>query len=493
MRRLLPTLLLSAFPLLCPAQQPTETSTVAAERAAFHKQVLSESQLLTEQYERALAKLEGELAVAADYEEARLVRQRRAELKALYAPGDSTFAQTLATPLAPSQARLTGSAEARGEELTGWRTGGSVAEWANVRLTTGRFHLELEASMTQAPAAVGGLAPNRAASQERASFEFYEVSLLPGAQENRRTFEVLQSSDGGSFVPLRIGPVNFTRSPVTLRLASVGGYPGNVLRLRNLRLVPVTEEEIVAAPSLPASAIALSDARQKLALELAAAQRPVVTEHLATLRQLATADAAVRPEAEAEIKRLQKMLETSRNDGTAILRLYASRGGVAGFENLDHARFVNDPENTGDTFVIEHDGERQKVRLMWVQAPPLDEKDTGRKVVAKHFGIDEDALTGLARLAQEFTGGYLEGKSLRLLIRPGKDKDGISRALLFLPEIGLYQNVLVDQGLAAVQPPPKDMRLPAMERALLSFLTEREEFARRQRTGAWALTEDRRK
>ena len=469
---------------------PPGPSPLAAERTAFLRQILADSQLLTEQYERALAKLESELAAAADYEEARLVQQRRNELKALYANGDSSLAQSLATPLLPAQARLSGSAEVRGDELTGWRSNGSAAEWTNVRIPPGRYHLELEANLTEVPAMLGSLAPGKAQPQKRATFDFYEVSLLADAEENRRTFDITTSANDITFTPLRIGPVNFTRSPVTLRLGTATGYPGNVVRLRNLRLVPITEEVISAAPSLPASAVTLAEKRQDLAQSLAAVQRPIVADYLAKLRAAAAAQPAVREVANAEIKHLEKVMESSRNDGSTFLRLFASRTGVAGFEDLDGARFVADPGNTGDRFLIEHDGKQLRVRLMWIQAAALDEKDPSRKGFAKHFGVEEDAVGGLARAAQEFTAGYLEGKPLRLLVRPAREKDGAAPALLFLPEIGLYQSVLVDQGLAAVQPPQRSQRLPAMERALVGFLLEREAAAKRQKTGAWLLSKE---
>ncbi|MDZ4287007.1 MAG: hypothetical protein U0984_03565 [Prosthecobacter sp.] len=465
---------------------------LVVERAGFLRQTLADSQLLTEQYERALAKLEGELAAATEYEEARLVQQRRTELKALYA-GESTLAQSLAMPLLPSQARFSGSAETRGDMLTGWRTGGSAAEWANLRVSPGRYNLELEANMVDVPAILGSFAPGKSQPQERAAFDFYEVSLLAGAEENRRTFEIPANTNESAFTPLRIGPVNFTRSPVTLRLSAAAGYPGNVVRLRNLRLVPVTDDVIPTATSVPASAASLGDMREKLSDALVAAQKPAMTAYLEQLRGLAAANPELADEVNVETKRLLKMMENGRNDTGALLRLVASRAGVAGFEDLDGARLVEDPKNAGDRFVVEHDGKRLTVRLMWILAAPLDDREGARKTFARHFGIEEDDTAGLARAAQEFTTGYLEGKSLRLLIRPGKEKDGTVAALLFLPDIGLYQNVLVDQGLAAVQPPSRNLRLPAMERALLGFLAEREQTAKRQKTGAWALTaEDRR-
>ena len=140
--------------------------------------------------------------------------------------------------------------------------------------------------------------------------------------------------------------------------------------------------------------------------------------------------------------------------------------------------------------MIEHDGRKIAVRLLWLECASLKDADDSRKSFARHFGIDVNSTAALANAAREFTIGYLEGKSLRLLIRSGKEKDGTQAALVFLPEVGLYQNILVDQGLAAVRPPVKESPRGIMEKSLLGSLLEREALARRQKNGAWALASE---
>lgn len=479
----------SAPPALVPtpAVPAASAPSLVTARATFLRQVLAESQLLTEQYERALAKLESELAAAAEYEEAVLVQQRRADLKALYATTDSSLAQSLAVPLLPAQARFSG-AEARGDVLTGWRTGNSSAEWSGVRVPTGRYYLELEASLLDVPVLPGSAAPNRAQPQDRAAFDFYEVSLLPGAAENRRGFEVALSADDTVFTPIRVGPVSFTRSPVTLRLSTPVGYPGNLVRLRNLRLVPAPESvPAVTAPVATASA-SLNDLRASLNQSLAAVQKPVIDNYLAELDRLAALSPAAGEAVEAEKKRTEKLVAATSSG--APLRLLTSSSPAVGFEDFDGARFVPDPANRGDRFMVEHEGRRFPVRLLWVLCAPTDDQDAAAlKAFAEHFAMDEDHVPGLGRAAHEFTEGYLTGKPLRLLARPRKDKDGSVAALVFLPELGCYQNVLIDQGLAAVQPPAQGARRGMMESTLLGDMLDRERAARRQKPppGAWAF------
>ncbi len=469
--------------------QTADPAPLAVARAGFLRQIMADSKLLTDQYEGALNKVEQELAETSDYEEARLVQQRRAELKALYPAGDAAAAGTSAFPLLPAQARFIGSAENRGDLITGWRTSGSGVEWSNLRLSPGKYYLELEANLVELPSLPGTLVPGRSQPQESAVFDFFEVSLLPGAAENRRSFEVRLSHDDTTFDPLRIGPVNFTRSPVTLRLIAASGYPGNLLRLRNLRLTAVTAETPMVVTPV-ANGPSLDELKKSLNEALVSAQKPMLDRYLETLRKLAASDPTLKDATDAETKRLLRLMENSRGQAAGSLRLLGNHGGLNGFEDLDGAHYVADPNNRGDRFMIEHEGRRLNLRLLWVHCAPLDETDReGMRAFAKHFEMGGNDPSPLARAAQEFTAGYLEGKALRVLVRPGKNKDSSSDALVFLPDIGLYQNVLVDQGLAAVVAPKE--RREMMENGLFDSLLEREQAAKRQKPapGAWGFSD----
>ena len=467
------------------AQGLTPLSTA---RSDFLRLVLSDSQILSDQYERALAKLESELAAGADYEEALLVQQRREELKSIYGQISASSAPNM--PLLPSRARLSGSAEARGEILTGWRGSSSMAEWTTVRLSPGSYFLELEANIAGLPAAAGSTIPERFTPQDKASFVFYEVSLLPGAQENRRNFDITRGANDDVFTPLRIGPLSFTRNSVTLRIAPTSSYSGNVIAFRNLRLVPATEDILQSTVSLPEEDL-LTAARDQLHRELAQVQKPIIKAHTEALAALATKP-ELRDGAMAETERLTALQQTSRGKSADLLsRLLQQLGGVAGFVDIEGAKLVTaDSTSSGDHFIVEHEGNQIPIRLLWIRCAPLDLKSDENRNFSKHFRIEQADAGPLARAAREFTLGYLTGKPLRLLLRPNKDKDGHQPALVFLPEIGLYQNVLVDQGFAAVEPLRKSLSLGMMERGLLDSLLQREEVAKRLKNGAWALSGD---
>lgn len=464
---------------------PAQTTDLLSEtRRAYQTKLLTESQRLTEQYVSALAKLEIELAQAAEYEEALRVQQRREELEALYAQSSATSSQSIL--LSPDLAKITGTTEARGDLLIGWRTSTSSAEWSNIRVTTSSYYLDLEACFAELPNMPGDF--SRSQPQEKASFVFYEPAPLPGAAENRRSFELSLSRDTTTFTPIRVGPIQFTRTPVTLRLAPESGYPGNLVRLRKLSLTEI-KDEVITAPSQPRNVDSIANSKKQFYADLRTALNPVILAYQQKLVALATGSPSLKDISSHESRRLANLLreEKSKNDAHPLSRILSQNAGVAGFENLDNARLVTADTVSGDHLVIEHEGQRLPIRLLWIRCAPMDEKDDSRKALSKHFGMDLDGTSALARTAREFSMGYLDGKPLRLLLRPGKDKDGSQAALLFLPDVGLYQNVLVQQGLAAVQTPAKEIRRGIVENSLISTLLELEESAKRLKNGAWSL------
>lgn len=474
------------------ASQGQDAAGPDALRRTFLQQVITDSQLLAEQYERALAKLEAELAASGDYEEARRVKQRREEIKEVYATlGDATT-NASAIPLLPERARLSGTAEARGEEITGWRSAGSLAEWPAVRVPPGTYHLDLESSLGALPGAAAMPPASRTQPQDRAGFVFHEQSLLAGTQENRRAFEVVRPALEGSWTPMRVGPLTFTRSPVTLRLAPAAGFPANVISFRRLRLVPA-ESGVIQAPPVP-EADPFAEAGDALRNALVTAQKPVLQAYASRLQALATSSPALSEAVAAEKARLSQ-LQTSlaeHGEGALLARLERQMGGIAGFENIEDARLVQPEKASGDRFTIEHAGGRTDIRLLWVTCAPAEDRNGRLKAFASHFSIDVSDAADLARAAREFTLGYLEGRSLRVLLRPGKEAGGTRAALVFLPGLGLYQNILVEQGLAAVEMPAAGARLGITERGLHAALLQFEESAHRLKNGAWAIaTEDR--
>lgn len=469
------------------AVSAAESPSLKAAKTQFLKNLLTESQAITEFYDRALVKLETELAAAADYEEAALTHQRREEIKAVYLQAGMISIRGI--PLPVEKARLTGSAEAEDGIITNWRSASSGAEWQGIRVTPGSYFLELQANLTELPPS-GPPALSRLTPQEKASFTFSESSLLLGAQENRRTFDISMSA-ADVFSPIRVGPIMFTRSPVTLRLVPATGYPGNRVQLRQIQLIPAEETSIQAA-SLPEDREALDQAKYRLAAELERAQKTALASYEAKLSEIGKTSPDLKEAAAMETKRLQNLQQKdpAKPNENLLYRMLARLGNTAGFEDLENAQLISDDQLTGDHFKIEHEGKKILVRLLWVQCAPLDSKSEQTNDFAKHFSIDSDDAPAMGRSAREFTLGYLDGKPLRLLLRPNVDKDGSRPALVFLSDVGLYQNVLVDHGLAAVHAPMKDDLRGTLEKGLISNLLDRETAAKKRKSGVWALKED---
>ncbi len=492
-------LLLAGVPL--PAQvpgPPTEIEAFQQLRSQFHAQALLQSQTLTEQYERALARLETEVAEAGDYEQAMEIQKRREQLLALYAGNGGAVTGQPAIPLSAAEARVTGLNVTDENALTGWRSASHSAEWSNVKITPGEYFLEFEYLVLEAPQ-LSAAAP---AAEPRVTMEFFEVSLLAGAEDNRRGFELaLARNAAAAPAPMRVGPVRYTRSPVTLRLRPERSYPGNLVRIQNLRLVPVPAPPPISTNGIPATTTGspppvpppagIPALRERLAAALADAYQPIIASQIARLQGLAAQKPDWRPHIDAEVRNLQRRLDKpDKKDGLSLPKPIATLGGISGFQEWEDVLLLPHPENTGDRFRVRHQDQEVIVRLLWLRcAPPVsaDEPAT-ESLFSRHFDISAEDAALFGRAAREFTSGYLDGKPLRLLVRATPDADGTVPALVFLDDIGLYHHVLIDQGLAAVT--GKTGTGGTLERALLRSLLEREAEARRRdpRPGAWALS-----
>ena len=462
------------------AQEPADLSEA---RQALLNKALTDSQKVTEQYVLALAAREAALAAAGDYEQARQFQQRRQQLESVYAGVPSTSAVMLTL----AGTRLMGSAQASGDSLGNFRSSGSGVEWSLFRLTPGKYRLEFEASMTDAPVA---FASAKLQPQEKAVFEFGEVTGLVTAASNRVSVEIPRSADETTFVKVQSAEMTFTRSPLTLRLVASAGYPANFLRLRGLKLVPVTETT-AAAPTEPIDVkTALEAIRTTLTSELAEAQKAVVEAYRTELQRV---DAKSQNEAKTELKRLDRLADKkeAKPRFSPPRSMADASGGLDGYDEVIEATLAEGPLEAGDRFKVLHDGRELKVRLLWVVCPPVKSDDKTLNTLAARFRIDVEDALAVGRAAQEFTAGYLRGKTLRLMAKPIPEGASEIEALVFLPDVGLFQNVLIDQGLAALYV-PINKKGSMGENALLKSLFDREQAAKTRvpPSGAWALSHE---
>ncbi|MCB1225348.1 MAG: hypothetical protein KDK99_06020 [Verrucomicrobiales bacterium] len=488
----------------CRAQIPLQVTPAVGGiqdlRSQFHRQILSQSQLLTEQFERALARQESEAAARGDFEQALAIQQRRDQLTALYDPTDSSLAKSLAIPLIASQARLAGvtaptdtEPAEQGRVFTGWRTSSSYVEWANLPIKPGEYDLEFEYLLLDAPIPSTSAVAQAA---DTALFDFFEVSLLSQSEANHLQIELSSTRKTTEYTSLRVGPISLTRSPITLRLTPQQGYPGNIIWIKNLALVPTTPPATESPPSEPAADSSdvtpitqlLDSLRKDLRDRLADSRRAVIADQQTALQELAARYPKWKTQIQAEARQAtQQNLREDKPKQPLLPRPMTSLGGMAGFQDLEGAIYQKDPSNTGDRFWVEHEGERLQIRLQWVTcASPTDQTSSA---FTRAFDIAPADAALFGRAAAEFTAGYLEGRPLRLLLRNTPDASGVSPALVFLPELGLFQNLLVAQGLAAVTANPHPNR-PVLETALLTALLDQQTSTRATlpRIGAWAIS-----
>ncbi len=476
-----------------PAQAAAEPPDLAALRKHLEWQAATASQQLNELYARALAKLEAEFSAAGEYEEAIAARDRRNEIETLMASRPAAAA----VPLSAKAARITGTVAVENDSLANWKTKGSSAEWTVQPIAPGKYRIELSAHLSKPLLIALALQNQKEEPETEAVFRFSEVSLLAAAAANSREITLREAERIGAFTTITTEPITVARSSLTLRLDPSQGFPANVIAIRDVKLVP--EPQASAAPSAspaakPASSAAeqIDGLRSSLRSSLAAIRQAEAKAYLAQLQEFAARTGG------AGGREIAAWIADERKRAGALMSesgSRASRSGIAGagifdgFDELSPAYFMDDPKSDGDRFTVMHEGKPVRIRLAWVRCPPVDgSAGEALKPVAKRFGISEPDAQAVGRLAAEFAKSYLTGRELKLLVKQGGDASGEREALVFLDDVGLFQAVLIDHGLAVFMP-PEGGRKPLHEASLMRMLEdhERKAAARQPPPGAWAL------
>ena len=477
------------------AQTAVAPSPIETLRTEFTSGVLSGSRQITEQYIRALGKLVDELAIAGDYEDAIAVQNRREDLMRVLAKTPAPSAAP-SIPLTPSSARLTGVTLDEGN-LTRWRTTGSHAEWT-VKAIPGTYRIEISYLFTAGPDAVAVAAAGVAPPTE-ARFRIQEVFVL-SSTTNFREVQLARSQNLITYSTVLTEPLTFAKPTFTLRLEALQNYGSEVIRIKDIRLVPDGgTAPIVAVSAPPPSGSGESDLavlRENFLKEIVAIRAPILSEYEAKLKTLKAQpniakDAELQNLIAAEQKRAVTNTGPANSKQGPVVKLPGAS--LDGFEDLNGAMWVSDPGNTAERFKVSHEGREFWVRLSWVKCPPPTADDEGElRSAAKAFGIGEDDALAIGRVALEYARGHLEGKPLRLLVRSHRtEKKDAAPALVFLDGLGFFQGMLIDYGLAAYSPP--ESRTPAqrslVELAMMRMLKERQDkaTAREPAPGAWAF------
>lgn len=457
---------------------------------------LASGRMLADQYSNALTTLEAQAAEAGDYDTALAAQRRRLDLASLYSKLPDSNADAIV--LHPADAKTSGAVnyDRNEDSLVSWRVTGSSAYWDLMKITPGEF----DVTMSYGVADSAESPPRSLASSKPEDFltggdvEFVEVTGLSGSETNRLQSAVAPTGGWTKFASLSLGTLKLTRTSTRLMLRvshSRGG--GGVMHLKEIRLTPSKPHAAPAETGNPASG-EFAKIRSDHETRLRALEQPLVDSYKAKLQKVAEQFTAAKDTENAEAVKM----EAQRADH-ALAQTAASRPGMQiaasaeGFEEIRDATFIDAPSNTGDQFLISANSQQIPVRLLWVTCPsPLAEDTANHKYHSQYFGISVDDSVALGRQAQEFTAAYLKDKSLRVLTRWQKDKNGAILASIQPAELGDFAGILVDNGLAAVNP-PKDAKTPTRRRSdenAIAVLKERETTAKAKPLppGAWSLS-----
>lgn len=471
-----------------PAQlAPAEPSELTTLRQTYTQKALTAGRTLTDQFLLALSNLEHSLGAAGEYEQALAVQKRRLDLAETYKQVTLEAASINVIALKPADARLVGGVSYdrgdRGGSLDGWKTTGSTATWDVPRIVIGAY----DVAITYTADSLTGIANVN-------DYEFFEDSNLTGAAANSRGFQLPVSPEPGVATTVTLPPLNLQRTNArfTLRASRVRGS-SVVLSIKEIRLTPAKAATPSTNPSPSGNGI--DSLRQNYIAKIKATATPLVGAYVASLKKLETeltakqdtdAAAAAATEAGRVTAWLADPVPVANSAGPpAPIEFKGS------FEVLEGARFVPRPTNSGDRFLVTHEGKDILIRLLWVECPPITRDSSSMlKRSAEYFGITEEDALAIGKEATDFTTAYLSDKPLRILSRGGKDKDGALRAIVVAPVIGDIASILVENGLTAVAAPTaKGTDLRRREEQNLQALKDRETAARARPIppGAWAL------
>lgn len=494
------------------APASSEPAELAQKRQQFMTRALAGSQLLSEQFAKALASVAREAGAAGNYELALKAQERRENLAALYSSTMEGSSISNILILRAADARVGGSVshDRSKDVLVGWKTVGNSASWDVSRITAGSY----DVLVTYAVADVGD-PPSRPNPYltlpdltTGGDFEFFEDSSLAGAAANRRTGSVSSTGGWTEFSTLTLPAIQLTRSNArfTLKITRAKGE-GGVMHLKEIRLTPAKPATAeAAAPTLDENGQPVQQVDELTKLKQDHLERlrqklmPIsidYTEKLSTLAGTVSGNADAEGELQAEVRRVQRMSDNPR----ALLQLRERNRPAAaatladGMQEMRDAVYVSAPENTGDRFMVACNGETFLVRLMWVSCPLPAPAPPGSPAAeaAQYFGLNEEDTIAIGTMAREFTAEFLKDKTLRLITRGVKDPDGALLVSVQPEGLGDFAGALVDNGLAMVQQPMARSRAAKLhEDAALAVLREREAAARARHIppGAWSRSSE---
>ncbi len=461
-------------------------------RQRMSRRAFEQSRELTDLYIKALATAERDAAAQGDYEQALAAQRRRLELADLSA---CTFAGPVpanSINLKPADARLIAGVtyNRTTDLLIGWTMANCTATWdIPSTITPGIYNLSvLYSSAPESGKTITGYLEVDAASS----------GLVP-LSPNPPT-PLMTSSDWGTFQPCRLPQIRVTRS-ATVRLVLRMTQPSDTtdtLHVRGVRLIPVSQA--VTTPLANGSAPAgneLEKLQQRQSRDFQDAIKPLVRSYRKTLSDLfgntkEDAEGGKWAELRSELRKVDQWLDKPANAASPVK---SKLNPIAASEEWTDARFVEVPTNTGDHFVLSRGGKQFPVRLIGVACPPVHLTTTPDfRRLCRYFSITPESALLIGQQARLLTTSLLNQQELRVSASGVTDRAGAAFVSVQIPILGDLAAVLVDNGLAGVNPAkplsPEDV---PMEESYQLALQLREEAARlaAKPPGAWALRSDR--
>ncbi len=477
------------------AQSGSEPVELKQLRQQFTLRALTSTRTLADQYAKALVALEDQAGAAGDYETALNAQQRRQKLATLYSIASVDNFDAII--LRPGDAKITGPVAFNRMEgvLDSWRTTTCAANWDIFKVSPGTYSV----TMTYGAANTGdgefrpfGFGLPEGGQAPVGELELTEVTNLGGADVEKLTVQVRPTEGWTTYETVTLGDIKLSRTSARLML-KVTRLRGNggLMHLREIRLTPAKPNAVKVDDTAAKEYVAEHQAHLARLTELG---QPLVKSYVARLQSMGNEMAEKKDHEGAQFllnegKRVQQSLhvlgkEANPEPGVAISR-------PDGLEEIQDARYVPDPTNVGDRFLVSMKNQIVSVRLLSVSCPsPHAEDEESHKRHASYFGITMDDSVALGRQAQEFTDTYLKNRPLRLLTRWMRDKNGAVLAIVQPGEVGDFSGILVDNGLAAISSPKeKSSERKSMEETLRASLKERETAAKAKAIppGAWSF------
>ena len=161
------------------------------------------------------------------------------------------------------------------------------------------------------------------------------------------------------------------------------------------------------------------------------------------------------------------------------------------WKTLTACQLVDAPLNSGDSFLVQHEGETHHFRLYFVDTPePTNESEAHIQEQADYFAISPEEVIQTGLRARQFAANFLSTQfTVHTKWENASDAQSNRHFAIIEREGTQLSTALVSQGLARIYGAPTTERWPNgfTPRTFLARLKSSERAAQHTRQGIWAL------